>query len=202
MGDPLGIDAAFGLLALERGMRAYFNANSISAQVAFGSTARSRKDNAGPGGANRVVIIPGRFDPSTGEPKPLAAGRLDRDGPADFVSLSDVEYRVIAWLHEAATVAVWACNTEVPRDERESYGAVSRLRMSTVQALHNAVDPLTGVPIGFGNLEDWGETTWTLPPGEAAYGKEFMFGLVLRVPVLEAPVSLAFPSPSIQRSVG
>ena len=198
--DPYGIGASFGLLALERGVRAYFDANTISASVAFGWTERYRKDNQGPGSANRVTLMPGRFDPSTGEPKAIPAGRLDRAAAADFVETDEFSQRVLAWLHEDVSVSVWAANPDVPKDPRESYGAITRLRMLTIQALHNAVDPQTSVGAGFGNIEDWGDTTWSLPPGEAAFGREFMFGLVLRVPMLDAPVRLAFPQPVIERA--
>lgn len=200
MSDPFGAGASFGLLALERGVREYFETNSVSARVDFGWAERFRKDNQGPGNANRVLVMPGLFDPSTGEPKAVPAGRLDRNGPADFVSTPTESIRVLAWLHENATIAVWACNPDVPTDSRETYGAVTRLRMLTIQALHNCVDPMTGVGIGFGNIEDWGDTTWSLPPGEKAFGREFMFSLVLRVPMLDAPVGLAYGTPIVERA--
>lgn len=198
--DPFGAGATFGLLALERSIKDYFAQNTISAAVDFGWTARFRKDNQGAGQANRVIVMPGKFDPSTGEPRAVPAGRIDRNGPSDFVDIGAERIRVLAWIHEDVTLAVWASDPTAAKDERLAYGTSRHLTMVTIQAIHNAVDPLTGAPVGFGNIEDYGDTTWTLPPGEVAFGREFMFGLVLRSPWLAAPFGVAFPTPVIERA--
>jgi hypothetical protein len=197
--SPFGAAASFGASALKRGLARYFTNAGVTTSVLFGWTARSRKDNQGPGGANRVCVMPGKFDPSTGQPKPVGAGRINRNSAQDFAQTATETYRILAWRDEDVTIAVWAANPELPQDEEQAYGASLLLQMLTIQAIHNAVDPLTQTNAGFGQIEDYGDTTWSLPPGEQAFGREFMLGLVLRVPMLDAPIELAFPQPVIDR---
>jgi hypothetical protein len=187
-----------GLLALKRGVAEYFEAQSVSASVRVGWTARNRQDNAGPGGANRVVFIPGEFDPTSGAPKVLRAGKIDRDGEQNFVDL-DPRLRVLAWWHEAVTCSVWAVDSDHPQDEELQIEATETLLEQTIQGIHNAVDPDTGTNVGFANIEDFGEPFWVLPPGEMAFGRELVFGFVLYVPLFDAPTGIAYPSPAVGR---
>jgi hypothetical protein len=187
-----------GLLGLKRGLAAFFVAQDISASVRVGWTARSRQDNQGPGGASRVVLIPGDFDATTGAPRVQRAGRLDRDGPQNHVNL-DPQLRALAWWHESVTCSVWGVDVERPKDEEAQIEATELLLEQTIQGLHNAVDPLTNTPAGFANLEDWGEPFWTLPPGEMAYGRELVFGFVLVVPLFDLPIDKGYPVPAVGR---
>lgn len=187
-----------GLLGLVRGVAAYFGANMISAQVVAGWKARDRKDNAGPGGANRVVFMPGDFDAGAGGPKPLPAGRISRNAPQNFPELTG-DGRALAWWEYSATVSVWAVSIDRPQDEEAQIEAVEELLEQTVRAMHNAVDPATATPAGFGNILEWGDAAWTLPPKEQAFGRELCFGFTLLVPLLDQPYGIAFPSPVVNR---
>lgn len=187
-----------GLLGLVRGVRAYFAAQEINAVVAVGWNKRNRIDNQGPSGAARVVFIPGEFDPTSGAPKVLKGGAMDRNAPQDHVALNP-RLRTLAWWHETVTVCVWAVDPLKPQDEESQIGATEGLRELTLQAIHNSVDPETGTGAGFANIEEWGDTFWTLPPGEAGFGREITFSFTLLVPIFDQPIALAFPGPAVSR---
>jgi len=95
---------------------------------------------------------------------------------------------------------VWACDPSAPQDEAGQIAATDDLFNSTCAALHNAVDPVTGTAIGFGNVEEYGDTMWTLPPVESAFGRELTFRFVLLSPRFDAPTGLAYPSPAVNRN--
>lgn len=192
--------------ALKRALRAYFESQGIAAAVESGWTARSRIDNQGLGGAARVVLVPGRFDPTTGAPRVAAGGRLDRNGEQNLNSgvsstgvVSDPLLRVLAWWHAEVTCCVWAVDTDHPQDEELQEEATETLLEQTIQGLHSAVDPETGQNVGFANIEEWGESFWTLPPGEMAFGRELTFGFVLLVPLFDQGTGIAFPGPAVGR---
>jgi hypothetical protein len=193
------------LVALKRGLRAYFDANGIGAATEVGWTARSRIDNQGFGGANRVVLAPGFFDPNEGAPRARRAGKLDRNAEQNQIDISPgvastyQPLRVIAWLHQDVTCCVWAVDTDHPQDEELQLEATETLLEYTLQGLHLANDPETQTSVGFANIEEWGEAFWTLPPGEMAFGRELTFSLVLLVPFFDQPVGLAYPGPSVGR---
>lgn len=187
-----------GLLALVRGMRAYLEANSFQVPVRVGWNVRNRIDNQGPGGGNRIILVPGEFDPSSGVPRAQRAGLIDRDAPQNHVEL-DPQVRALAWWHEAITCSVWAVDAEKPQDEEHQISATETLLELTVQAIHNAVDPETMTPVGFGNLQGWGQAVWTLPPGEMGFGRELTFGFTLLVPLFDAAIGLAHPQPAVSR---
>lgn len=187
-----------GLLALERGVRAYFQQFGVAATVDVGWTARSRQSNQGPGGAARVVFIPGRYKAGEGAPSSLDAGTLGRIGEQNQDD-GDPALRALAWWPYPVTCSVWAVDPDQPTDERGQIGAVEDLLELTIQAIHNAVDPVTQTNVGFANVLEWGPATWTLPPGERAFGRELTFTFVLQVPLRDQPVSLAHPQPNVNR---
>jgi len=187
-----------GLLGLVRGVRAFFTAQSVTANVVVGWTARSRIDNEGTGGANRVVFTPGELDPTSGAPKVLKAGQLDRDaGQTDYVGY-EPRLRALAWWHAPVSVSVWAAGAD-PQDEEQQIEAVETLLEQTIQAIHNATDPTTGQAAGFANIEEWGPVVWTTPPGEASFGREVTFSFVLRVPLFDVPIGVAHPQGQVNR---
>jgi|HubBroStandDraft_6_1064221.scaffolds.fasta_scaffold10345_3 hypothetical protein len=187
-----------GIAGLVRGVREYFRIRGETTAIHLSWKARDRKDNAGPGGANRVIFIPGEFDAATGEPKALPAGRLTRDAPMNFASV-DPRVGPLLWWQYPATCAVWAVDPEHPQDDERSIEFVEALVELTIQGIHNAVDPETCTPAGFANIIEWGDAAWTRPPQEAAFGKELCFGFTLLVPMLAAPVGIAYPSPVVTR---
>jgi hypothetical protein len=192
-----------GLLGLVRGVRARFVANGIAAVVDVGWNKRGRQTNQGPGGASRVVFMPGAMpDPSAGPQKAMRAGRIDRNAPQNHVTL-DPHLRALAWWHEEITVSVWGVDLSTPgssADEEKQIEATEALLESTMQAIHGAVDPDTGQPAGFASIEDWGESVWTVPPGENAFGREILFGLVLIVPLFDLPELVAYPQAGVTRN--
>lgn len=188
-----------GLLALARGVRAYFAGTNVSANVAVGWTARSRIDNQGEGGANRVVFIPGVLDPNTGAPKAMKAGTFDRNGAQNHIAQSPAR-RALAWWHEPITVSVWAVDPERPQDEEAQIEATEALLEQTVRAIHNAVDPETKAPVGFANVEQWGDPVWTVPPGENSFGRELTFPIVLLVPLFDQEQDLVKPQAAVARN--
>lgn len=189
-----------GLCALVRGVRALMVTLAPGVVVELGWTKRSRNDNQGYGGASRVVFIPGEFDSSPGAPKTLRGGTIDRKG-AQTHGGGNPRLRTLAHDHPIVTVSVWACDPMRPLDEEGQIEATEALRELTFQALQGAVDPETGTPVGFGNIEYGGDWDWTLPPGEASFGREITFSLVLHnVPIFDQPVSTTTPQGSVARS--
>lgn len=188
-----------GLPALVRGVRAYFAAYGVTANVVLGWNARNSQINQGPGGANRVCFIPGEFDGSTGAPKVAKAGTMDRNAAQNFVS-HNPRMRALAWWHEPITVSCWAVDPSQPQDEESQIEATNALQEATVAAIHNATDPVTGFAVGFANIEEWGAVGWTLPPGENAFGRELTFGLTLLSPLFDAPIQLVTPAASVVRN--
>ena len=200
---------------LVRGVQAYFDSQNITATVRLGWTPRDRQDNQGPGGANRVVFIPGEFDPSTSAapPKALKAGTADRDGEQNYVDVNGVRYRAVAWNHDSYTCSVWAADPDEPNDQGRQIAATLCLREQTRAAIYNSVDPqqvadnnqsLEGaifpVSAGFANIEEWGQMYWTLPPGEMGFGRELTFSFVLYSVEFDAPITLAYPQPAVARN--
>jgi hypothetical protein len=188
-------DALGGLV---RGVRAYFDANGIAAKVSAGWTARYRQDNQGPGGASRVVFVPGDFDPGGGPPKVLDGGEIDRDGAMNQIGLNP-SLRTLAWHHAVYTACVWGVHPEKPQDEEAQLWATKALLHRTVRAMHLAVDPETGQGAGFGNIESWGKLRYTLPPGEMGYGREAVFRFVLLEPLFDQEIEQAFPDAVVTR---
>jgi hypothetical protein len=185
------------LRALARAIRWRFEAYGVTASVRLGWRQRTEQD---PDAGNRVVLVPGIFDPSAGlGVKSLRAGRFDRDAPQNYVD-HDPRLRAVAWWHEPVTFSVWAVSDDDPQDEEAQIEATEDLCERTIDAIHNAVDPETQIPIGYGNVEDFGDPYWTLPPVEKPFGRELTFGIVLLVPQFETPSGLAFPSPVVQRN--
>lgn len=189
-----------GICALVRGVRAYFDRANVAATVRLGWTERSRNDNQGPGGATRVTFIPGEFDSSPGAPKTLRGGTIDRKG-AQTHGGGNPRLRTLAHDHPIVTVSVWACDPTRPFDEEAQIEATETLRELTFQAIQGAVDPETGTPVGFGNIEYGGDWSWTLPPGEASFGREITFSLVLHnVPIFDQPVLTTTAQGSVARA--
>lgn len=187
------------LRALVRGVDAYFQAYGVPARVSLGWTQRDRQDNQGPGGAARVVFVPGEFTPEGGPPRNLRAGLLSRQGQQND-SDGDTRNRALAWWAEIVTCSVWAVDPDNATDEGAQIEATEDLLESTIQGIHNAVDPKTQANVGFANVLEWGPATWTLPPAQRAFGRELTFTFVLQVPMRDQPVSLAEPQPAVNRA--
>jgi len=190
-----------GLAALRSGVEAYFKAYGITARVDIGWTRRYQQDNQGPGGAARVLFIPGDIDPSPGAPKTVDGGTIDRDGTQNAIGL-DPQLRALAWHHAVYTCSVWAVSKDKPQDEQMQILATKALLQQTIRAMHNATIVVAQAApqlVGFGNITEWGRFMWTLPPGQMAFGREATFRFVMTEPLFDAEIGKAYPDPVVTR---
>lgn len=164
-----------GLIALADGVRANFERNSVAANVTtVGWRQRPIILNQGPGRANRVSFYPGREPGGTSG----AAGKLSRDHMP-----TQIGPRTIATFEMICTCSVWAVDRTDAMNEEKNLTAFFDLFEATVEALHTAVDPLTGTPVGVANILWEGEPRWTKPPTEQPFGLEILFEFVQLVPL-------------------
>lgn len=185
-----------GLVALVAALGDYFTANKVAATVGFGLKARMAQINQGPGGASRVILIPGKIDPSPGSSKvvdggPFSQPRHTRDNP-----------RHLAWWHKIITCSVWGVDPTKPRDELAEYAATVDLLEKTYQGLHNAVytDPRDGskFAVGLADLQLDG-SSWVSPPTEVAFGRELVVFFTHNGPIFDRLIDTTTPQPAIVR---
>lgn len=185
-----------GLLALVDGVQDFLTAQSWDVRVTFGWKERVKILNQGPGGASRVVFMPGRMPPEgTAVPRPVDAGaftkpRIKEDNP-----------RPLVWWHKVVTVSIWGVDTTRLNDERAQYAAAVDLVEATTQAIHRAVYTTPdGVEHNVG-LADviWESAQWIQPPTENAFGREFFAYFTHNGPLYDIPVGTATPKPSVVR---
>lgn len=174
-----------GLTALAAGMQGYFTKYAIDTVVAFGWRARSEILNQGPGGANRIVIIPG--DPKSGKAGPLKRGRQAQTNP-----------RVLFEWDALATMSIWGVDTNDTNDEKLQYAATVALLELAVRALQNAVEPTTMTPVGVANLT-LGEPSWSVDNTEMYFGRELLLPITQKGPLLDRPISTIIPTPVVNR---
>jgi len=185
-----------GLVALVGGVRDYFASIDCNAKVDFGVKARYRVLNQGPGGANRVVFIPGKIDPTATTPKALDAGqftqpRHDRDNPRPLVQ----------W-HKLVSVSIWGVDSsskEALQDPLAQYAATVDLIEKTYQALHLAVFTApdgTKLPCGLADLSMI-QGVWVAPPIEQSFGLEFLATFTQRGPLFDRVRETTTATPAI-----
>jgi hypothetical protein len=174
------------LPALVRAVRAAFVTRGITATVAFGARAANYQLNQGPGGANRVVFIPG-----SGELVPVRLPGLREIRDPEDGGRVVATVQPIADHLERATVRVWALDPLAREDEERQAEAVVTLAEATMSAIHDA-------PGAFASLA-FGATDWSTP-AERTYGREFTFQITLRSPIYPAPRALAFPAAAVGRA--
>jgi hypothetical protein len=195
-----------GLVALSDGVRAFFAANQIPADVTpVGWKYRTFQLNQGPGGGSRVCFIPGRIDPSMpGPPKVIDAGKLSQPstaappGVARAGGLKDGvrNPRPLRSWHHIVSVSIWGVDpTDTSNDELQ-YAATVALFEQTIQAMHFSVDPVTEIPVGMANLEHEG-ASWVLPPVERAFGRELVLFFVQHGPLYAPAKDVTTPQPAI-----
>ena len=180
--------------ALTEAIRAYFDANAISARVEFGLRARSEQINQGPGGASRVVIIPGKY---SGElaPKGLDGGRF----AAPMHTHARPEPNELLDDDNLATLSVWGVDASSPlaiRSELAQYEATQRLLEQTVQAIHGS--PIGG-PEGCWPAIVWTGKYWPKPPVEMSFGLELLVWLEIHGPLFDAPIGFVTPGFTLTR---
>jgi hypothetical protein len=180
-----------GTKRLVAGIRTYFESHNVTAAVSVGPRELERKDNQGPGGTNRVVIVP--FDPKSG------AGGTVRPpvhvGPLDVMSEVEPEVRVgsvraIADWQRLMLVEVWARDAEDPENDELNTYAVEDLLEQTKRAF---------AATGLADVE-WGATIWVTPP-ERHNGLAVRVAVTFSHPLFDAPIEVAFPGLKIDRTV-
>lgn len=177
-----------GLIALVHGVRAYFAANSITANVAAcGWRQRSEQMNQGPGRANRVLFIPGDMNGRGGS---LANGpRLSSTNPRPLVQ----------W-NKLVTLSVWAAdpNPANRADEEKQIEAVETLLEQTIQAMRYALDPDTEQRVGFATIE-FHDLTWTVDNTEMYFGREVLVTFTHKGPLFDVTYDTGTPDPAVNR---
>ena len=195
-----------GLIALSDGVRAFFAANNVAATVTpVGWRYRSFQVNQGPGGGSRVCFIPGKIDPSSpGAPKVLDAGtfappRLSSPGPrAGGVTTGAGNPRPLVSWKKVVSLSVWAVDTTDLGNDELQLAALENLVESTYQAIHNAVDPVSGQAVGLADIE-LTDAVWNLPPVERAFGRELVAYFIQSGPLFDLPIDYTTPQPAILR---
>jgi hypothetical protein len=184
----------YGLTALAAGMGDYVAAlakQGILAHpptVAFGWRAREQILNQGPGGANRILVIPG--DPQSGDAGTLVRGKLASVNPRTLLEHDEI------W-----TLSIWGVDNTAPVDEGKQASAAKALLELAVQAVHNAVDPDTGDPVGVANLR-WGSVRWINTTSTNLYfGRELQVRVTQKGPLFDQPYGVAYPDFAVSREL-
>lgn len=187
-----------GLVALAKGVQGVFDAQGIDAVVATGVKQRTFQINQGPGGANRVVFIPGVLDPSQQAPKVRDAGVFSKPRH----NHAPPKPREIAWWHKTISVSIWAVDTSNKDDEFTQMAAVENLLEVTVAAIHRAVySDSSGVLMAVGLADLILERAdWVAPPVEMGFGQEVIAYYTHGGPLFDFPVGYATPQPVIARN--
>lgn len=191
-----------GLVALADGMRSYFEANEIPAVVMpVGWKYRAFLVGQGPGGGSRVCLIPGKLDPTAGTPpKVTEAGTFKQPAFADAGTGGGNANprRLIEWVR-TVTLSVWGVDVEHLNDDEAQFHATENLLEWTYQAMHAAVDPVTGINVGLADvvLKD---AVWVIPPVEQGFGRELVAYFEHHGPLFDLPDAIATPQPGIYRS--
>jgi hypothetical protein len=170
-----------GSARLVRGVRRYFEANAITAQVDFGDRALTQQLNQGPGSANRVVFCP--FDPNSGD-----AGTLQEPlilGIQDIPSEDDPSVRVgttralVDWAR-LFVVSAWSFDADCPEDELAQQDAAEGL----IEDVISAVQAVVGASAVWGRIR-------AVTQGERRFGRELRAVMTFTHPLLERPAELA-----------
>jgi hypothetical protein len=183
-----------GLKALSRGLADYFQQHQVAAAVGkVGWRSRFRVDNQGPGGGSRVILIPGEYD-GAAVPKSMKGGTLTKPRHAH------VEARELVWWHKTVTVSVWGNDRVEPDDDEAQIEATEALFEWTVRGLHNAIDPVSGRPVGLADIV-WQDVNWVKPPSERAFGLEILATFEHQSALFDVPDDLAYPLGVVSRGL-
>lgn len=187
--------ARSSLIALSDAVRAYFVATNVAANVpACGWKERGKQINQGPGGASRVIFMPGKYTGEPGPPKVLEGGRIGRAQRKTNLNPREL----VSW-DRVSTVSVWGVDAMRSDDEEAQIEATETLFECTVRAMHNSVDLVTGVPLGAGAIE-WGDVFLVAPPTERGFGREMLVTFVHKAVFFDDEIDTAFPSAAVARN--
>lgn len=173
--------ATSGLTMLARAVGAYFEDNNVEALVLFGLQARGRWAKP------RVVIIPGFYDGSEA-PRPMPGGAF---GPP--TKKESFNPRELAEWTRAVTLSIFAVDQTAPNDEILQTEALDDLTESTIQAVWNGIDPVSGKKPGGAGTE-WGDSVLMHPPVQFGYGKELLLHCTVKMPFYDLEQAIRHPS--------
>lgn len=201
-----------GFVALVGAVERYFDANGIDAKVAGGWKQREQILNQGIGGANRVIFVPGRLDPTVGAPRPLEAGKIVQprikqlSGGGDMVGGStsgryvDNPRPLRGW-EPIVSVSVWGVDNDHLDDELAQIAATVDLFEKMIQAVHNGVfadESGLESPVGLADVV-WEGSTWGVFSPNAQYGRELIGYFVHKGPFYDVALGVATPKPAVHR---
>jgi hypothetical protein len=187
-----------GLIALSDGVRAQFDTLGVPAVVTpVGWKYRSFVVNQGPGGAARVSFMPGKIDPSSPAPPKVAdAGTFEQptftSNGGRFNGLNANPRRLIDW-RRIVSLSVWAVDTTDTSNDELQFAALENLVEATYAAMHNAVDPVTGVNVGLADINIT-QAVYTRPPVEGAFGMELVAYFEHLGPLYDNPIGIVIPT--------
>lgn len=142
-------------------VKALFDDEGPPVACVFGWREVPKQINQGPGGAARVVFVPG-LDGKAGEY--MGARRPGRNP------------RPLRTLVESARVHCWAFDSTAPNDERAQYRAAMLLHDATVRAIELALRS-ADAPNVPGDGKSFDEPVWIRKDSERAFGAELAFTL-------------------------
>jgi len=186
-----------GLVYLREQVANYFNQNGIAATVApVGLKYRSFQINQTfPGGANRIVFIPGEFD---GENllKSRPFGTLNRQIRQSAEVINPRE--LLCW-ERAVTLSIWSPPVTGSREDEEGALAIAEnLLEQVVRAVQYVPDPSNpNASISASIL--WGDVLYKSPPVESAFGVELLVSLIQLVPLFDTTLDVVYPSAVVSR---
>lgn len=184
------------IVALYSAVKDFFAAQSWNASIAFGRKARDLIINQGPGGANRVVFIPGALDPNQTAPSSVDAGEFTEPrGPGG------TNPRRLYWWHQPATLSIWAVDTSDLTDDAKQHAALVTLIEQTMIAIRRAVyTDVNGNKLNVGLADVRPQNAqYRAPPVNLRFGDEFFCHLDLNGPILDLTIDTTTPQPAINR---
>lgn len=174
-----------GSIVLVDGVRAFFRANGVKAEVRLGWKEPARQDNQDKKtGAGRVIFTPS--DPGG------RGGALSKNfgarGPGP--SAPGAPRPLVCW-EKRFTVRIWAVATGKEADEEAQIQATEDLFERTVQAVQYvaAADA------------EWLDTAWETEPTEQTFGKALLVALVHRGPLFGVEHRVVYPQPEITKEL-
>lgn len=161
------------------GIRAYFKANGISTAVLFGPRERGIQLNQGVGGANRIVLVPGRLP--NGDDGDFSGAAGPGGNPRKLVSQEIV-----------TTLSLWA-GVPAPGDNRND----EALEQAIDDMKENVISAIQSVLMQAATIRS---PRWNLNPLETRFGAEYLIELAISgtYRALEQGVP-AYPTPIVHR---
>lgn len=182
-----------GLIDLAQRVKTYLTAHGVDAEVHVGWKARERILTQGPGGANRIVFVPGDDSGAGGRIVPTQQpGARSIGGTNQYDATATV--RALRDWQRIVVVSVWGRDPLATGDEEERDIAHLETTETLIEWMLRAVHAC-----GLANLET-GDVRWTIP-GERAYGIEARVGLTFRHPLFDVPQDVVRPMKAIAKDL-